>query len=90
MWTPRRGSPFFGTPRTIATFETAFHQPIISTTQNYGAWLEAGGLDATHRAHRLYKQALAEYEAPTIAEDLREALDAFVARRTSEGGAPLD
>ena len=40
------GGHFFGTPRTIATFETAFHRPIISTTQNYGAWLEAGGLDA--------------------------------------------
>ena len=84
------GGHFFGTARTIATFETAFHRPIISTTQNYGAWLEAGGLDATCRAHRLYKQALAEYEPPPIADDLREALDAFVARRTSEGGAPLD
>ena len=31
------GGHFFGTARTIATFETAFHQPIISTTQNYGA-----------------------------------------------------
>jgi trimethylamine---corrinoid protein Co-methyltransferase len=84
------GGHFFGTPRTVATFETAFHQPIISTTRNYGAWVEAGGLDATRRAHRLCKQALAEYEAPPIAEDVREALDAFVARRTSEGGAPLD
>ncbi|HEX2431491.1 MAG TPA: trimethylamine methyltransferase family protein [Aestuariivirgaceae bacterium] len=84
------GGHFFGTARTIATFETAFHQPIISTTQNYGAWLEAGGLDATRRAHRLYRQALAEYEPPAIADDIREALDAFVARRTGEGGAPLD
>ena len=84
------GGHFFGTQRTIATFETAFHRPIISTTQNYGAWLEAGGLDATQRAHRLYKQALAEYERPPIAEEIREALDAFVARRIGEGGAPLD
>jgi trimethylamine---corrinoid protein Co-methyltransferase len=84
------GGHFFGTPRTVATFETAFHQPLVSTTQNYGAWLEAGGLDATRRAHRLYKQALTEYEPPPIADDIREALDAFVARRTGEGGAPLD
>jgi trimethylamine---corrinoid protein Co-methyltransferase len=84
------GGHFFGTARTIATFESAFHRPIISTTQNYGAWLEAGGLDATRRAHRLYKQALAEYELPPIADDIRAALDAFVARRIREGGAPLD
>ena len=84
------GGHFFGTARTIATFESAFHRPIISTTQNYGAWLEAGGLDATRRAHRLYKQALAEYEPPPIADEVREALDAFVARRMREGGAPLD
>ena len=84
------GGHFFGTPRTIATFETAFHRPIISTTQNYGAWLEAGGLDATSRAHRVYKQALAEYEPPPIADEIRMALDAFVARRIREGGSPLD
>jgi len=42
------------------------------------------------RAHRVYKQALAEYERPAIADDIRLALDAFVERRVREGGAPLD
>jgi trimethylamine--corrinoid protein Co-methyltransferase len=50
---------FFGTARTIATFETAFYRPLLSSTQNYGAWMEAGGLDATHRATKIWKQALA-------------------------------
>ncbi|MFM7704462.1 MAG: trimethylamine methyltransferase family protein, partial [Rubrivivax sp.] len=32
------GGHFFGTPRTISTFETAFYRPLVSATQNYGAW----------------------------------------------------
>jgi trimethylamine--corrinoid protein Co-methyltransferase len=83
------GGHFFGTTRTVATFETAFYAPIVSTTQNYGAWLEAGAADATQRAHRLCKQALAEYEPPAMDPGIRESIDAFVARRKEEGGSPL-
>jgi trimethylamine---corrinoid protein Co-methyltransferase len=84
------GGHFFGTPRTIATVATAFYQPLISSTQNYGAWVEAGSLDATRRANRLYHQALKEYEEPAIDPAVAEELRAFVARRTAEGGAPID
>jgi trimethylamine--corrinoid protein Co-methyltransferase len=84
------GGHFFGTQRTIATVATAFYQPLISSTQNYGAWVEAGGLDATQRANRLYHQALKEYEEPALDPAVAEELRAFVARRTAEGGAPID
>ena len=53
------GGHFFGTDRTIATFETAFYRPLVSTTQNYGAWMEAGA--RRHRArHRIWQEALAD------------------------------
>jgi trimethylamine--corrinoid protein Co-methyltransferase len=84
------GGHFFGTQRTIATVATAFYQPLISSTQNYGAWVEAGSLDATQRANRLYHQALKEYVEPKLDPAVAEELRAFVARRTGEGGAPID
>jgi len=81
---------FFGTERTIATFETAFHRPLISTTQNYGAWAEAGGKTATERATAIWQHALKSYTEPPIDPAIREALEAFVAKRKEEGGAPID
>jgi trimethylamine--corrinoid protein Co-methyltransferase len=84
------GGHFFGTPRTVATFETAFYEPMISTTQNYGAWMDGGGLDAAHRALKVWKQALNDYQPPPLDAAITEALDAFVAKRKEEGGSPLD
>jgi trimethylamine---corrinoid protein Co-methyltransferase len=84
------GGHFFGTPRTIATYASAFYQPLISSTQNYGAWVEAGALDATQRANRIYHQALKEYEQPPIDPAIAEELAAFVARRRAAGGAPIE
>lgn len=84
------GGHFFAAPTTMATYETAFYQPFLYDLRNYGSWAEAGSRDATQRAHRLYQQALAEYQPPPMADDARAALDAFLARRTAEGGAPLE
>ncbi|MCA9541634.1 MAG: trimethylamine methyltransferase family protein, partial [Myxococcales bacterium] len=83
------GGHFFGTERTIAAYETAFYNPLVATTQNHGAWMEAGGLDAAQRAHAVYKRALAEYAEPSLDPAMAEELDAFVERRIAEGGAPI-
>jgi len=84
------GGHFFGTQRTIATFETAFHRPLVSSTQNYGAWTEAGGKTATERAAAVWQQALKSYTEPPIDPAIREALEAFVAKRKEQGGAPIE
>lgn len=84
------GGHFFAAPSTMATYETAFYQPFLYDLRNYGGWAEAGSQDATRRAHRLYQQALAEYQPPAMADDARAALDVFLARRKAEGGAPLE
>ncbi|MFQ5775748.1 MAG: trimethylamine methyltransferase family protein [Kiloniellaceae bacterium] len=81
------GGHFFGTAHTLARYETAFYQPILSDWRNYETWVEAGSLTATERANRIYKRLLAEYEPPPLDPAVREELDAFVARRKREGGA---
>lgn len=84
------GGHFFGDAHTLQRYSTAFYQPILSNWQNYEAWQESGGLDATARATRLWKKALEEYEQPAMDPAIREALDAYVARRKEEigGGEP--
>ena len=80
------GGHFFGDAHTLERYSTAFYQPMLSNWQNYEAWQEAGGLDATARATRLWKKALDEYEQPPMQPSVREELEAYVARRRQEIG----
>ncbi|WP_425091907.1 trimethylamine methyltransferase family protein [Tropicimonas sp. S265A] len=81
---------FFGVSHTQERYETAFYQPFLSDWRNYEAWSQDGGLWAAERAHRLYKEIIAEFEPPPMDPSYREALQAFVHRRKAEGGAPTD
>ena len=80
------GGHFFGEPHTLERYSTAFYQPMLSNWQNYEAWQEAGGLDATARATRLWKKALQEYQEPVMDAAIREELDAYVAKRKEQIG----
>jgi trimethylamine--corrinoid protein Co-methyltransferase len=82
------GGHFFGTAHTMARYETAFYSPILSDWRNYEAWRLAGGQTAEQRANAIWKQALAEYQPPPLDAAVKEALEAFVARRKEEGGVP--
>jgi trimethylamine--corrinoid protein Co-methyltransferase len=84
------GGHFFGTPHTQERYKTAFYSPIISDWRNYETWAEAGRPTAIDRANRLWKQRLASYEEPYMDPAIREELEAFVAKRKAEGGAPTD
>jgi trimethylamine--corrinoid protein Co-methyltransferase len=81
------GGHFFGEPHTLERYQTAFYQPILSNWQNYEAWKEAGGLDATQRATAVWKKALEEYEEPAMDLARREALEAYVAKRKEAIGS---
>lgn len=74
------GGHFFGEPHTLERYSTAFYQPMLSNWQNYEAWQEAGGHDATARATLLWKKALEDYVEPPIDASVREELEAYVAR----------
>ncbi len=78
------GGHFFGTAHTLARFETAFYQPMLSDWRNFETWQEDGARTATERANRIWKQLLAEYVPPPLDPGRAEKLDAFVDRRKRE------
>ncbi len=80
------GGHFFGDAHTLERYSTAFYQPMLSNWQNYEAWTEAGSLDATQRATRLWKKALDEYREPAMDPAVREELEAYRAKRREEIG----
>jgi trimethylamine--corrinoid protein Co-methyltransferase len=84
------GGHFFGTPHTQSRYKSAFYAPILSDWRNYETWSEAGSPTAIERANRVWKDRLASYEEPWIDPAVREEINAFVERRTAEGGAPTD
>ncbi len=84
------GGHFFGTPHTLERFETAFYQPLVFSRATYEQWVEEGSRRTDERAADVWRSALDGYEAPPLAPDVVAELDAFVARRTTEGGAAPD
>jgi trimethylamine--corrinoid protein Co-methyltransferase len=78
------GGHFFGSPHTLARYETAFYKPLVSNWQNYENWELAGALDTTQRATQIWQKALEIYEQPPLDPAISEALDAFVAKRKEE------
>jgi trimethylamine---corrinoid protein Co-methyltransferase len=82
------GGHFFAAAHTMQRYRDAFYTPLVSDWRNYGAWADAGGKTATERASALWRQTLASFQPPPLEAATREALDAFVERRRSEGGSP--
>jgi len=78
------GGHFFGVGHTLERFEHAFYAPLLSDWRNFETWDEAGHLDATQRAHALYRKILSEFEPPPLDAAIGEELDDFVARRKKE------
>ena len=84
------GGHYFGAAHTQSRYATAFYAPMISDWRNYEAWNIDGAHWTAERAHKVYKQIMAEFEAPAMNGDHQEELRQFVARRKQEGGAPTD
>jgi trimethylamine--corrinoid protein Co-methyltransferase len=84
------GGHFFSTAHTLERYEQAFYAPLLSDWRNFETWSEDGGIDATQRANRIWKRILAEYQPPPLDPAIDEELQAYVDRRTAEGGAAMD
>ena len=82
------GGHFFSAAHTMARYRTAFYEPLIADTTNYGTWQEQGGRTAVMRAHEKWKEVLSHYAPLPFAAATAAALDEFIARRTAAGGAP--
>ena len=84
------GGHYFGTAHTLERFETAFYSPLVSDWRNFETWQEAGSPTAYEKANTIWQKELAAYERPPMDKAIEEELEAFVAKRTEEGGAPTD
>jgi trimethylamine--corrinoid protein Co-methyltransferase len=78
---------FFGCAHTMERYRTAFYAPLVSDWRNFGQWTEAGSHTATERASQIWQETLARFTPPQRDPAVVEALEAFVRRRTDEGGA---
>lgn len=82
------GGHFFAAKHTMSRYRDAFYEPLVADWQNFGNWTQSGSRTATERATDIWKKRLAEFTPPASAAAAAEALDAFIARRSAEGGAP--
>ena len=78
------GGYHFGTKHTQARYRGAFYKPFLSSRLGWEAWQANGRPDAVRRAHQLWRDMLARYEAPPLDPAIREALEAYVVRRGRE------
>ena len=75
------GNHFLGSEHTLRNFETAFYRSSCADANSFEQWQEDGSLDAAARANGIWKQLLADYEAPALDPGTLEALRDFVERR---------
>ena len=80
------GGHFFGTEHTMARYEDAFYEPLVSDWQNSENWQAAGSQDATARATPIWQSILADHEPPSLDPAVRESLEDYVVRRKEEIG----
>ncbi|MCH8926019.1 MAG: trimethylamine methyltransferase family protein [Proteobacteria bacterium] len=78
------GGHFFGAAHTLARYETAFYQPMLSDWRNYETWAEDGARSATERATAIWKDLLRSYQQPPLDPGIVKALEAYVRRRKEE------
>jgi trimethylamine--corrinoid protein Co-methyltransferase len=80
------GGHFFGTGHTLARFEHAFYEPMLSDWRNFENWQDGGSKTGTERANGIWKELLRSYEAPALDPGIADGLDDYVARRKEELG----
>jgi len=81
---------YFGVQHTQDRYTQAFYAPIASDWRNFEAWQIDGAVWTAERAHRIFKEIMADYVEPPMDAGHRDELKDFVARRKAEGGAPTD
>ncbi|HUS52420.1 MAG TPA: trimethylamine methyltransferase family protein [Thermohalobaculum sp.] len=72
---------FLGSAHTMANYETAFYDAVMSDSESCEQWEERGSKDTARRAYERWNQLLGEYQPPEIDAAVDEALRDFVARK---------
>jgi trimethylamine--corrinoid protein Co-methyltransferase len=78
------GGHFFGVGHTLARFDRAFYEPMLSDWRNYETWSESGAKTGTERANGIWKELLRTYQQPAMDAGAVDGLADYVARRKEE------
>ena len=78
------GGHYLGCAHTQAHYETAFWRSEVLDYKPFETWEEEGARAAPELAAARVRRLLAAYAPPPLDEGVREALEAFVARRKAE------
>ena len=75
---------FLGSAHTMANYETAYYDAVLSDSESVEQWEDQGGKDSARRAYDRWNQLLKDYQAPHLDEAKDEALKAFIEKRKAE------
>ncbi len=75
------GSHYLGCDHTQANFQTAFFRSTIADNNSFEQWDVEGGKSAPQRANEQARKWIADHVAPDMDPGIRDALDAYVARK---------
>jgi trimethylamine--corrinoid protein Co-methyltransferase len=75
------GQHYLGSTHTLANFENAFYRSNTADNASFEQWTDEGGTNSGQRANKIWKQRLAEYEAPPLDDAIDAELLDFMARR---------
>ena len=75
---------FLGCAHTMANYETAYYDAVLSDSENVESWEERGGKDMARRAYERWNQLLADYPGSTLDPAKDEELLAWIEKRKSE------
>ena len=80
----KAGGHFLGCGHTMRNYQDAFYEPKLSNSENVESWEDAGSKDMRALAYDRWNQMLKDYQAPPIEIELKEELEAYVAKRKEE------
>lgn len=75
---------FLGCSHTMANYETAYYEALLSDSNNVEQWEEDGSKDMERRAYERWNQLLRDCPAPTLDIAKDEELSAYVEHRKNE------
>jgi trimethylamine--corrinoid protein Co-methyltransferase len=78
------GNHYLGAAHTLQHFRSALYRSSVADTTSREQWEAQGSHDTAARANAIWKQMLAEYEAPPIDPAVDEELQAFIQSRKSQ------
>lgn len=73
------GGEFLTNMHTFQHFKSEVYSPLMEEKGNYKSWESKGSLTMEQRAHALFKEILANYQAPDMDPAVRKDLDQYMA-----------